>query len=177
MADSVRVIRLQGHYGRLIDRYLERVERAAQDSSDGMYSPTRWLSDAYASWSDLVSAVVFPLEFVTPLKMDEKRPLREVDIVVEKGTDEAVEAAIVPDPGDTKLLVSDLTRDRAPDRIVAGTNLDVTLGGQGRVLVVRLRGLKNLPAAEYSGTVATPKNIAPFATIRVRITEPAQKGP
>ena len=71
MADSVRVVKLQGHYGRLLDRYLERVERAAQDSSDGLYSPTRWMSNAYASWNDLVSAMVFPVQFASGLKIDE----------------------------------------------------------------------------------------------------------
>lgn len=179
MSENVRVAKLQGHYGRLVDRYLERLERAAQDSGDGLYSPTRWLSDAYASWNDLMSAVVFPLQFVAPLKIDETRPLRAVDIVVEQGTDEAEEAIVVPDPGDTQLVVSDLTRAKAPERITAGTYVGVGLRGQGRVLVVRLRGLNalKLPAATYEGTVATPKNPAPFATIRVTVTTPAAKGP
>jgi hypothetical protein len=180
MADSnVRVVKLQGHYGRLIDRYLERVERAAQDSSDGLYSPTRWLSDAYASWNDLVSAVVFPLQFGSGLEIGETRPLRQIDIAIEKGTDEAVEAIVVPDPGDTKLVVSDLLRDKVPVPAIRGGNIDATLASQGRVLIVRIHGLSalNLLAGEYSGTVATQKNPAPFAAIRVKVTEPATKGP
>ena len=173
MADSVRVVKLQGHYGRLLDRYLERVERAAQDSGDGLYSPTRWISDAYASWSDLVSAMVFPVQFASGLKIDETRPLREVDIAVAKGTDVVTEAIVVPDPGDTQLKVSDLTDAKGGNKIVPGPggNVEVTLAGQGRMLVVRLSGLKALgPAAgEYKGTVSTQKNPAPFATIRVTV--------
>jgi hypothetical protein len=183
MAESnVRVVKLQGHYGRLVDRYLERVERAAQDSSDGLYSPTRWLSDAYASWSDLVSAVVFPIQFASGLKIEETRLLRQVDIAIQRGTDEAVEAIVVPDPGDTQLVVTDLLRDKVPVPAIRGGkagNIDATLGSQGRVLIVRVHGLSalNLLAGEYSGTVSTQKNPAPFAEIRVKVTEPANKGP
>lgn len=171
MADSVRVVKLQGHYGRLLDRYLERVERAAQDSGDGLYSPTRWLSDAYASWNDIVSAMVFPVQFASGLKIDETRPLRQVDIAVAKGTDEVTEAIVIPDPGDTQLKVSNLADAKGANLIAAG-NVEVTLAGQGRVLVVRLSGLKALGpvAGEYSGTVSTQKNPAPFATIRVTVT-------
>jgi hypothetical protein len=173
MADSVRVVKLQGHYGRLLDRYLERVERAAQDSSDGLYSPTRWISDAYASWNDLVSAMVFPVQFASGLKIDETRPLRQVDIAVAKGTtDEVTEAIVVPDPGDTQLKVSDLTDAKGTKFLGPGVNFEVTLANQGRVLVVRLSGLIALGpvAGEYSGTVSTQKNPAPFATIRVKVT-------
>ncbi len=145
---TVRVNRLWYGYANAMEKWLARMERAADEGIAGRYSPQNWLSDTVASWSDAVEV------WNLPYKVCDDR-MRIVVFEITQATDEKVQTILIPDPGPVALEVDDFV-DAAGNVVIPAANVDVHTADNGRTLVVRLHGLQGLGNPVPIGTFESP---------------------
>jgi|SRR5882724_9661244 len=161
-----RVQQIQLEWADVVERWLDRCDRATDEAADSRYSTDKWLSDMLTTWRDAANFWYFPYKLYEDLK-------RTVTIAVDPAMkDGGAEAMMVPDPGTDSLGWGALTRTGAADTIPQA-NVNAVLVQNRRTLVVQVTGLtvrRNaglLPAGEYTGDVTPTGTTKALAAIKV----------
>ena len=169
------VSQIAGRFTTTIDNWVGRWQRGLTESRNGSYSLQKWISDLSSSWSEAASLAAFPWRVIDPATLSDQPARALISLEIDGTKDEVVEAAEIADPGTPSVDVTSLVLDK--NNSIPMGNVKVDLCGQGRLLVVRVQGVKGLvggamPLAKgtYAGSVTpTGKKGPEVASISVAI--------
>src|SRR5262245_61608954 len=166
---TVRVNRLWYGYANAMEKWMQRVERAADEGAAGKYTPQSFLSDIVSTWSDAADV------WYLPYKICDER-LRVVVFEITQATDDQVETILIPDPGAVVLEVDDFV-DGGGNVVIAGSananpQVDVDTADNGLALVVGLFGLlaNPPPLGTYESPVHPHGSTTQIALVRVIVS-------
>ncbi|HVM96101.1 MAG TPA: hypothetical protein VMT89_06915 [Candidatus Acidoferrales bacterium] len=171
-AESQRFNQIQRDYIKLLQDSVERWDSALDDLLHRRTSVSRMAADTVATWLDVAkfSLAVWtkaPTPQTTTPAQSQPEPV-QVSFKLKKGAATAHASKVVNLPADAQLTPTSLTRTDAIEGQIPAANVEAHVDDDGRVLVVQLVELKDVPAGEYRGTI-NDRGGTPVASIKVAV--------
>lgn len=129
---------LQGKYADLVDKFFERANIALDESQAGSYTADRFVADSVASWLDMTSAWLQPVEF---LGLTGGPRLYVIEFSIKSTTPGPVVDSIkIPLHAVVPVECTDVT-DTGGNIIIPAAKIVAALAATGRSLTVTLQNL------------------------------------